>query len=177
MNLALNQHAPDFTLEGVDGATHSLASYDGADVLVVVQWCNHCPYVIGWEGRLNDVQRDYAERGVSVVAVNSNAVEVQPADSFELMVERAQEQSFVFDYLYDPQQEVARALGSERTPEVFVFGRDRRLVYHGAIDDNRDETAVDRRYLRDVLDALLTGGEPPLAETAPVGCTVKWRPG
>jgi len=77
--------------------------------------------------------------------------------------------------LYDADQSFARALGAERTPEVFVFDRDRRLVYHGAIDDNRDETAVTTRYLRDALDGVLAGDEPPVAESAPVGCTVKWR--
>ena len=83
---------------------------------------------------------------------------------------------FTFDYLHDPEQSLARALGSERTPEAFVFDRDRRLVYHGAIDDNRDETAVGRRYLGDALDAVLAGEPAPIAETPPVGCTVKWLP-
>jgi peroxiredoxin len=176
MTITSNQQAPDFSLEGVDGSVHTLASYEDADALVIVQWCNHCPYVIGWEERLNDVQRDYADRGVRIVAVNSNDVERQPADSFELMVERAQERGFTFDYLYDREQDVARALGSERTPEVFVFDRDRRLVYHGAIDDNRDETAVSQRYLREALDAVLAGDAPNVSETPPVGCSVKWLP-
>jgi peroxiredoxin len=175
MSTALDQQPPDFALDGVDGAVHTLASYNEANALVLVQWCNHCPYVIGWEERLNDVQRDYADRGVRIAAVNSNDVEKQPADSFELMVERSNERGFVFDYLHDPEQSVARALGSERTPEVFVFDRDRRLIYHGAIDDNRDDTAVERRFLRDALDAVLAGETPSVAETPPVGCTVKWR--
>jgi hypothetical protein len=93
------------------------------------------------------------------------------------MVERARDKSYSFDYLFDPKQGVARALGSERTPEVFVFDRDRRLVYHGAIDDNREATAVDRSYLREVLDAVLAGAEPPVTDTPPVGCSVKWRSG
>jgi hypothetical protein len=91
------------------------------------------------------------------------------------MKERARDEGFAFDYLYDEEQTLARALGSERTPEVFVFDRDRRLRYHGAIDDNRDETAVTRHYLREALDAVLEGLDPPVAETPPVGCTVKWR--
>jgi peroxiredoxin len=175
MSIALNERTPDFALDGVDGAVHTLADYADADVLVLVQWCNHCPYVIGWEERLNEIQRDYAGRDVRIVAVNSNEVERQPADSFDLMVERARDRGFVFDYLYDPEQTVAHALGAERTPEVFAFDRERRLVYHGAIDDNRDDTAVDRRYLRDALDAVLGGDEPSVTETPPVGCTVKWR--
>ena len=176
MTLALDQRPPRFELKGADGAVHTSASYDDAAVLVLVQWCNHCPYVIGWQDRMNDVQRDYAARGVRVVAVNSNDAERFPGDSFEEMVERAREKSYSFDYLYDPSQDVARHLGSERTPEVFVFDRDRRLVYHGAIDDNRDEREVGRRYLREVLDAVLAGAEPPVTETPAVGCSVKWLP-
>ena len=176
MTMALDRRPPDFSLEGVDGGVHTLASYDGADVLVLVQWCNHCPYVIGWQDRLNEIQRDYAARGVRIVAVNSNDAERYPGDSFEEMVERAKEKSYSFDYLYDPSQGVARYLGSERTPEVFVFDRDRRLVYHGAIDDSRDETAVSVSYLRDALDAILGGRDPAIAETPPVGCSVKWLP-
>jgi hypothetical protein len=91
------------------------------------------------------------------------------------MKERAREQRFPFDYLYDESQSLARTLGSERTPEVFLFDGDRRLVYHGAIDDNRDETAVGRQYLRDAIDAVLERRSPPVAETPAVGCTVKWK--
>jgi peroxiredoxin len=91
------------------------------------------------------------------------------------MRSRAERYRFNFDYLYDEDQSLVRALGAERTPEVFVFDRDRRLVYHGAIDDNRDERAVTHEYLRDALDALLAGREPTVRQTPPVGCTVKWR--
>ncbi len=167
--------APQFTLPGVDGRSHSLGEYEQANVLALVQSCNHCPYVQAWEGRLKAIQRDYADRGVRVVAVNSNDAAIQPEDSFERMIERAAEQEFNFDYLRDERQSLARALGAERTPEVFVFGPDRQLAYHGAIDDNRDDTAVTANYLRDALDAVLAGQAPPIAETAPVGCTVKWR--
>ena len=121
------------------------------------------------------IQRDYAEHGVRLVAVNSNDANYQPADSFEKMQERARERSFNFDYLHDEDQSLARTLGSERTPEVFVFDRDRRLVYHGAIDDNREEGLVTQRYLRDALDAVLEGRAPEASDTPPVGCTVKWK--
>jgi hypothetical protein len=136
---------------------------------------NHCPYVQAWEGRLSSIARGYADRGVRVVAVNSNDADNSPEDSFEEMQKRSQEQGFAFDYLYDEPQAVARALEAERTPEVFVYDRNRRLRYHGAIDDNRDEMGVSQQYLRDALDAVLAGDDPSVAETPPVGCTVKWR--
>jgi len=175
MSTALARTTPTFTLPGVDGRDHSLDDYRDARILVLVQSCNHCPYVQAWEGRLSAIQRDYADRGVAVVAISSNDVASHPEDSLELMQVRAREQGFTFDYLYDESQEVARALGSERTPEVFLYDGERRLAYHGAIDDNRDETDVTTHHLRDALDAVLAGEAPPVADTAPVGCTVKWR--
>ena len=175
MTLALGSPAPAFGLPGVDGAEHTLADYAYADTLALVWSCNHCPYVQGWEERMMALQREYGDRGFKLVAVNSNDAERYPADSFEAMQERARECGFNFDYLFDADQSVARAYSPERTPEVFLFDRERRLVYHGAIDDSYDETAVQQHHLRDVLDALLEGREPPVRETPPVGCSVKWR--
>jgi peroxiredoxin len=167
--------APAFDLPGVDGRDHTLEEYAAAPALVLVQSCNHCPYVQAWEGRLVAIQDAYADRGVRVVAISSNDAVTHPEDSFDEMKKRAARQGFTFDYLYDADQSVARALGSERTPEVFVYDAGRRLVYHGAVDDARDEQQVTQHYLRDALDAVLEGREPPVAETPPVGCTVKWR--
>jgi peroxiredoxin len=175
MSLALDERAPTFTLPGVDGQEHSLDDYRDSEVLVLIQSCNHCPYVLAWEGRMKAIQRDYADRGVRIVAFNSNDASRYAADSFDEMRKRSHSERFNFDYLHDEDQSLARALGSERTPEVFLFDRDRRLVYHGAIDDNRDEGEVTTHYLRDALDAVLRGDQPEIGETTPVGCTVKWR--
>ena len=175
MTLALGTTAPDFALPGVDGTTHTLADYAGIPALALVQSCNHCPYVQAWEGRLSELQRTYGERGFRLVAISSNDAEQYPEDSFEAMGERARLQRFPFDYLYDETQEFARALGSERTPEVFLFDAERQLVYHGAIDDSRNEEAVTQRYFAEAIEAVLAGDEPAILETPAVGCTVKWR--
>jgi peroxiredoxin len=175
MTLALGTIAPDFALPGVDGRTHTLAEYAGIPALALVQSCNHCPYVQAWEGRMSELQRTYGERGFRLVAINSNDAEQYPEDSVEAMVERAREQRFPFDYLYDETQELARALGSERTPEVFLFDAERQLVYHGAIDDSRNEEAVTQQYFAEAIEAVLAGDEPAILETPAVGCTVKWR--
>ena len=175
MTIALSQTVPEFELPGVDGQSHGLDDYADAELLVLVQSCNHCPYVRAWEGRMKVIQADYADRGVRLVAVNSNDAAHYPEDSLDEMRKRAEAQGFNFDYLQDEDQSLVRALGSERTPEVFVFDRERRLRYHGAIDDNRDEHQASQHYLRDALDALLAGEEPPVTQTPPVGCTVKWR--
>ena len=173
--MSVIETAPTFDLPGVDGRDHTLDEYAAAPVLVLVQSCNHCPYVLAWEGRIDALQRAYADRGVRIVAINSNDAEAYPGDSFENMVEHAREADYSFDYLYDESQKIARALGSERTPEAFVFDADRRLVYHGAVDDNREEAEVTKHYLRDAIEAALAGETPPVADTPPVGCTVKWR--
>ena len=173
--LPLGSPAPAFELIGVDGERHALGDYADADVLVLIQSCNHCPYVLAWEGRIAQITRDYADRGVRVVAICSNDGESHPEDSLPAMVQHATEQAFPFDYLHDEDQGLARALGSERTPEVFVFDRDRALVYHGAVDDSREASNVRTQYLRDALDATLDARAPSVAETAPQGCTVKWR--
>lgn len=175
MTLAIADPAPDFALPGTDGRGHALADYAAAPVLVLVQTCNHCPYAQAWDGRLSSIQSDYAARGVRVVAINSNDATSHPADSFDEMVARAAAQRYTFDYLHDEDQSVVLALGATRTPEVFVFDGDRRLVYHGAIDDSRDEDGVAAHYLRDALDAVLAGEVPEPAETPAVGCSIKWR--
>lgn len=175
MSIALGASAPAFDLPGVDGRRHALSDYSDAPALALVQSCNHCPYVQAWEDRMVAIQRDYGDRGFRLVAVSSNDADRYPEDSFDEMRARAERQGFNFDYLYDEDQSLARALGAERTPEVFLFDADRRLVYHGAIDDSRDDRSVSRHYLRDALDAVLNAAEPPVAETPAVGCTVKYR--
>ncbi len=165
-----------FRLPGVDGRTHGTDDYATTPILVVIFSCNHCPYVQAWEDRMIAIQRDYLARGVQFLLINSNDPAQYPEDSFEEMQKRASLKGYPFPYLFDETQEVARSYGAERTPEVFVFDRDRRLRYHGAIDDNyEDPSRVQAHYLRDALDALLSGNPVPVEETRPVGCTVKWR--
>jgi peroxiredoxin len=176
MTIALATDAPPFDLPGVDGQQHSLDDYTDKPALAVVWSCNHCPYVQAWEGRMIALQREFGDRGFKLVAISSNDADNHPEDSFEAMKERAAQQGFNFDYLYDESQSVLNAYGAERTPEVFLFDRDRRLVYHGAIDDSREEDEVTERYLRDAIEAVLAGEEPPVSDTPPLGCTVKRKP-
>ena len=167
--------APDFALPGIDGREHTLAEFSDADALVIIQMASNCPYVRAWEGRINAIHTDYSGRNVAVVGVNSNAPTIYLADLLPGMIERASEQGFEFTYLRDDDQTLARALGSTITPEVFVFDRDRKLAYHGMIDDSHDDTEVTQHYLRDALDAVLEGAPPPVADEPPRGCTLKWK--
>jgi peroxiredoxin len=175
MSLALGDPAPPFALPAVGGEQVALSDLADRAAVAVVFSCNHCPYVRAWEDRLNDIAHDYEPRGVAVVAINSNDAASYPADSFDAMAERAREKGFAFPYAQDASQEVARAYGASRTPEVFLLDGARRLAYHGAIDDSTEPEAVRVPYLRQALDAVLSGQAPPAAETGVVGCTVKWR--
>jgi peroxiredoxin len=174
MTIAIGEPAPGFSLPTTDHGTASLDDAAGAPAVVVAFWCNHCPYVRAWEGRFNEIAREYSDRGVVTVAIGANDATSHPGDSFDDMVVRASEQRYVFAYARDETQEVARAYGAERTPEVFVLDGERRVAYHGAIDDDADPDRASDPYLRDALDAVLEGRVPGRAETAPVGCTIKW---
>jgi peroxiredoxin len=174
-NLKIGDKAIDFTLIGTDNLKHSLTDYPG-NCAVVIFSCNHCPYVRAWEDRMVAIQGDYASKGVHLIAINSNDAEHYPEDNFENMKARAKDKHFSFPYLRDEDQTVAKLYGAQRTPEVFVFDRDSKLRYHGAIDDNYDDpSAVKRHYLRNALDALVGKTKPPVPETQPVGCTIKWK--
>jgi peroxiredoxin len=168
--LGIGDGAPAFDLPGVDGRSHSLDDYAGQPVAVVFS-CVHCPYVKAWEDRLDAIARDYAGRA-ALVAINSND---HAGDTFEHMVARANEKGFCFPFLRDESQDVARAYKAARTPEVFLFDAERRLVYHGAPDSSHTDPGSATPYLRDAIDAVLAGEAPQVAETPAVGCTVKYR--
>ena len=167
--LALGDAAPPFGLPGIDGRTHSLADHEGTPLAVVFSCC-HCPYVVAWEDRLNTLAREYDGR-VALLAVNANH---HVGDSWDDMKRRADEKGFVFPFLRDESQETARAYGAARTPEVFLFDRDHRLAYHGAPDSNYADPERAEPWLRHAMDAVLAGERPPVGETPPLGCSVKW---
>ena len=168
--------APPFSLPGVDGNAWSLDSFTDAELLVVVFTCNHCPYAVASEDRLLEIQRDYQDRGVRLVAISSNDADKYPDDSFDEMRKRAADKAFTFPYLYDESQEVARAYDAACTPDVFVFDRDRKLIYNGRIDDNwQHPEEADRQDLRAVLDAALERRTVDFEHIPSMGCSIKWK--
>jgi peroxiredoxin len=173
--LGLGEKGPNFTLKGIDGNMCGLADFTDKKAVVVIISCNHCPTVIASEDRMIQIQKDYADKGVQLIAINGNETNNHPTDDFPHMVERAKEKGFNFPYLRDDTQEVVRAYGAVRTPEVFLLGLDRTLVYHGRIDDSPDDASRVRRHdLREALDEVLAGKPVSVPNTMPVGCTVKW---
>ena len=171
----LGDTVPAFSLPDTEGVEHAVPATEAPPATVLVVTCNHCPYVIAWNPRLRAVADDYAPRGVRFLAINANDPERYPADSPEHMRRFVHDQDWPIPYLFDETQDVARALGAERTPHVFVLDAEHRLVYRGAPDGDHQDPAQDARWLRAALDAVLAGEQPEPAETDARGCSVKWR--
>jgi peroxiredoxin len=168
--------APPFSLPGTDGHTWSLAEFSEKQFLLVVFWCNHCPYVLAWESRMIDIGRRYQAKGVGIVLINANDSVAFPDDRFGRMVERAKSQNYPFPYLRDESQTVARAYGARVTPHPMLFDDQRRLLFQGRIDDNYDHpNMVQHDFLVDALDQALQGARIPHPEVAVQGCSVKWK--
>jgi thiol-disulfide isomerase/thioredoxin len=173
--LALGQTAPNFeNLLGTDGKKYSLSSFKDKQALAVIFSCNHCPYVQAYEGRMIAIQKDYAAKGVQLVAINSNDVESSPGDSYPAMVERAKDKGFNFAYLRDEDQSVVDAYGGICTPHVFVFDEKRVLRYRGRIDDSKDPSNVKSPDFRNALDDIIAGRPVRSPDTKPFGCSIKF---
>lgn len=168
--------APPFALPGTDGKIYRLEEFADRSLLLVTFWCNHCPYVQAWEGRMIALGRRYGPKGVAIVLINSNDVAEYPQDRPEEMARRAKEKGYPFPYLFDERQDVARAYGAKVTPHPMLFGPDRRLLFQGRIDDDHEHPErVTHSFLADALDRALA--HQPIAEpTVPVrGCSIKWK--
>jgi peroxiredoxin len=168
--------APDFNLPGVDGHSHALESFNDAKVLVVIFTCNHCPYAQALEPRFIELQRDYLDRGVRLVAINPNDARAYPEDDFAHMKARARDNRWNFPYLRDESQSVARAYDAACTPDVFVFDAERKLRYNGRVDDNwKEPSQVTQRDLRRAIDLILEGRPVDFPVHPALGCSIKWR--
>lgn len=176
--LRLGDPAPDFKgLKGVDGKPYGLDSFSDKKILTIFWHCNHCPYAQAFEGRLNEVTKEYTPKGVGFLAINSNDANEYPEDSFPRMVERAKAEGLVFPYVFDESQDVAEAYGAVCTPHLFVFDGERRLRYQGRADPYKDDAKKgNASELRAALDDLLAGKPVRTPETKAFGCSVKWGP-
>jgi peroxiredoxin len=176
MSQMIGSPAPPLALPDTSGTARGLPEPGEAEATVVVWTCNHCPYALAWHDRIVDAARDYADRGVRFLAVNSNDSGRYPADSPAAMRERVERENWPFPYLWDSSQEAASAWGARVTPHLFVLDGDLRLRYEGAPDADHMEPSQRAGWLRAALDAVLAGAEPEPPSTEPVGCSVKWKP-
>ncbi|MFT5669067.1 MAG: peroxiredoxin [Vicingaceae bacterium] len=174
---AIGDIATDFSLMNVDDQMVSLSDYDDAKGYIVIFTCNHCPFSVAYEDRINGLDSKYKGQGFPVVAINPNDPEANEDDSFELMKVRAEEKGFTFPYLMDEGQEIYPQYGATKTPHVFLLektAKGNRVAYIGAIDDNTNEPEnVIEKYVENAVDALLNGEEIELKETVAIGCGIK----
>lgn len=174
--LKIGSSLPDFNLKGVDEKYYSPLTFKDKKILVIIFSCNHCPYVQAYEDRIKNIQKEFVNKGVQVIAINSNEESGYPEDSFDNMKIRAANKNFNFPYLRDEEQVIAEEFDASHTPEIFVFDVDRKLVYHGKIDDNwKEPERVKAQYLKDAIEQILKGAEVSVPETFSIGCTIKWR--
>ena len=160
----------------VDGKSVSIAEVRGKAGTLVIFTCDHCPFARGWERRIAELADAYSKKGIGVILINANDPAKYPEDDFAGMQARAKQLGLQVPYVVDDTSGVARALGASVTPEAFLFDKNGKLAYHGAIDDNhRDPAAVKTHYLKDALDAVLEGHPAPVAETKGIGCGIKFR--
>ncbi|MGH8910541.1 MAG: thioredoxin family protein [Egibacteraceae bacterium] len=177
--LPLGTTAPDFTLPSTDGATVSLADFDGAPALLVMFLCNHCPYVQHVGQALASLAREYEQRGVAVVGVCSNDADAYPDDRPAELTRQKERAGFTFPYLIDQSQEVAQRYHAACTPDFFLFDAARALAYRGQMDGSRPHSGqpVTGQDLRAALEAVLAGRPVPSDQHPSVGCGIKWKPG
>ena len=183
--LALNSPAPDFALPGVDGKIHHLADYAASPILAVIFTCNHCPIAQMYEQRIQQLETDYRDRGVAVVAIqpnDPNAIRIDELDSSDIsdtlaeMKIRVAYKHLRYPYLYDGEtQSVTRAFGPQATPHVFIFDKDRKLRYEGRMDNSYRMEMVNTQDAKNAIDALLAHREVPVKHTGVFGCSTKWQ--
>ncbi len=175
----LGSPAIDFSLpEPLTGKTVSLSDFQGKPLLIAFI-CNHCPYVLHIIDEFAAFAREYADKGLQVVAINANDVANYPDDSPEKMIEMAREKNFSFPYLFDESQQIAKAYTAACTPDFFLYDADGKLVYRGQFDDARprSDAPVTGADMRAAADAVLAGRQPNPDQKPSLGCNIKWKAG
>ena len=175
ITLKTGDSAPDFSLKGIDDQIHSLESYAKNKGLLVIFMCNHCPYVKAKVDAIKQIHEKFNEN-IAVVGINSNDSIEYPDDSFENMKKIANENDIKFDYLVDDKQDVAKRYGAVCTPDPFLFDEDRKLIFHGRIDNamNPDATATENT-MQNNLKKFLAGEKIAKDFDPSIGCSIKWK--
>ena len=178
--LPLGTPAPDFSLvNAVDGRTLGLQDFAGKPALLVMFICNHCPFVVHVRDEFGRIEKDYASRGLAIVAINSNDLKMHADDGPAHMKELVARMGWGFPFLFDATQEVAKAYTAACTPDLYLFDGSRKLAYRGQLDDSRpgNDQPVNGRDLRAAIESVLAGKPVPTDQKPSAGCNIKWAPG
>lgn len=175
----LETRAPHFRLPDTNGHLVSIDDFAGRAGLLVLFICNHCPYVKHVRGVLASIGREYQPRDIGIVAINSNDAQTYAQDDPDHMKQEVKDAGYVFPYLFDALQEVAKAYQAACTPDIFLFDRKFELVYRGQVDATRPKSGLPAtgQDLRAALDAVLAGQPAPQPQVPSIGCSIKWKPG
>ncbi|MBX2904231.1 MAG: thioredoxin family protein [Chitinophagales bacterium] len=176
--IPLGTLAPDFSLpDTVSGREFSFYDIKGIAGTLLVFMCNHCPYVKHINHQFAAIAAEYGQKGIGIAAISSNNVEKYPDDAPDKMKELALEENFVFPYLYDETQAVAKLYDAACTPDFYLFNAENKLVYRGQFDDSRpgNNVAVTGKDLLAAMNALLAGREISPVQRPSMGCNIKWK--
>lgn len=175
--LPLGTKAPNFNLlDVVSGKRLDLDAMTGAKGTLIMFICNHCPFVLHVNAALSKLAKEYKKKGIAFIAISSNDVANYPQDSPELMKKTAAEEGYTFPYLYDENQEVAKAYDAACTPDFYLFDANLFLVYRGQLDDSRPENGlpVTGEDIRKAMDATIAGNRINEKQKPSIGCSIKW---
>jgi thiol-disulfide isomerase/thioredoxin len=175
----LGSPLPAFDLPDTEGRRVKETDFSESSCLLVMFICNHCPFVKHIRLELARFSRDYQGSSLAIVAVNSNDIEAFPEDGMEAMREEVAEVGYLFPYLLDETQEVAKSFRAACTPDFFLYDKDRKLAYRGQFDGSRpgNDIPVTGKDLRKSVDLLVSGGRVPEMQAPSVGCNIKWKKG
>ena len=175
ISLKTGDSAPGFLLMGIDDKMHSLDSYAESKGLLIIFICNHCPYVKAKIDAIKQIHEKFKEN-IALVGINSNDSIEYPDDSFENMKKIANEKGIKFDYLVDEKQDVAKKYGAICTPDPFLFDQNRKLIFHGRIDNamNPDAIATEKTMISNI-QKFLNGDKIEKDFEPSIGCSIKWK--
>jgi peroxiredoxin len=178
--LPLGTSVPDFSLPDLTGRVVSPDDFRDAPALLVAFICRHCPFVTHIRQGFATFATQYQQRGLAIIAINSNDVTAFPEDGPQGMRAEAAAAGYTFPYLFDESQDVAKAFRAACTPDLYLFDRNRTLVYRGRFDESRPRTnpsmPVTGRDIRAAVDAVLSGQPVSPDQKGSVGCNIKWKP-
>lgn len=176
--LPLGTMAPNFSLPDYEGKVVSLNDFKDSKAYIIVFICVHCPYVIHIEDQLSQLAKEYKDKGITTIAINSNDSDYEPEDGVDGMKNQAEKNYFSFPYLVDDSQEIAKAYKAACTPDLYIFDSHKKLIYRGQFDSSRPGRGIATgEDVRTALDAILSN-QPTSSDQKPSsGCNIKWKPG
>lgn len=176
IDIPLGTKIPSFELPDPDGNKHKSDDLFGKKGLLLVVTCNHCPYAVAVWPRLVRLAKHAKNLGINTVALNPNINPNYPDDAPPRMKEKINEWGIDFPYIFDESQKIAKTLKAQCTPDIYLYDQNKKLVYHGRIDDNwQDESKVKKEELKEAVENLAKNKPVSSDQKPSIGCSIKWH--